>query len=346
MSKVIVVGDTFVSAKTLNEAVASMGIPEPVEIVILEWRAEDSQEEFQRNLKVIEKDGPEAIAIPVGIMEEIRDADYLFVHLAPVPRRLIEQAKNLKLIGTCRGGVEHIDLAAAGEKKIPIIHVIRNAEPVADYTIGLIYTVTRNIALSHAAVMQGDWKKSYPNDAYRTTLSDQIVGLVGLGHIGKIVAQRLMGLGVKVIAYDPFVDQEKLLSSGLEVEVVSLEELFSKSDIVSLHMRVTSETEKLVDEELLALMKPSAYLINTARPGLLVKEAFINVLKERQIAGAAIDVVWEEPLQLDDPLLKLDNLVITSHIAGDTVDAIPKSPFLLAKKVHEYLKKGESEFLL
>lgn len=346
MSKVIVVGDTFVSAKTLNEAVASMGIPEPVEIVTLEWRTEDSQEEFQRNLKVIERDGPEAIAIPVGIMEEIRDADYLFVHLAPVPRKLIEQAKNLKLIGTCRGGVEHIDLAAAREKKIPIIHVIRNAEPVADYTIGLIYTVTRNIALSHAAVMQGDWKKSYPNDAYRTTLSDQIVGLVGLGHIGKIVAQRLMGLGVKVIAYDPFVDQEKLLSSGLEVEVVSLEELFSKSDIVSLHMRVTSETEKLVDEELLALMKPSAYLINTARPGLLVKEAFINVLKERQIAGAAIDVVWEEPLQLDDPLLKLDNLVITSHIAGDTVDAIPKSPFLLAKKVHEYLKKGENEFLL
>ena len=136
------------------------------------------------------------------------------------------------------------------------------------------------------------------------------------------------------------------MSSGLEVEVVSLEELFSKSDIVSLHMRVTSETEKLVDEELLALMKPSAYLINTARPGLLVKEAFINVLKERQIAGAAIDVVWEEPLQLDDLLLKLDNLVITSHIAGDTVDAIPNSPFLLAKKVHEYLKKGESEFLL
>lgn len=346
MSKVIVVGDTFVSAKTLNEAVASMGVPEPVEIVTLEWRAEDSQEEFQRNLKVIEKDGPEAIAIPVGIMEEIRDADYLFVHLAPVPRKLIEQAKNLKLIGTCRGGVEHIDVAAAREKKIPIIHVIRNAEPVADYTIGLIYTVTRNIALSHAAVMQGDWKKSYPNDAYRTTLSDQTVGLVGLGHIGKIVAQRLMGLGVKVIVYDPFVDQEKLLSSGLEVEVVSLEELFSKSDIVSLHMRVTSETEKLVDEELLALMKPSAYLINTARPGLLVKEAFINVLKERQIAGAAIDVVWEEPLQLDDPLLKLDNLIITSHIAGDTVDAIPKSPFLLAKKVHEYLKKGESEFLL
>lgn len=344
MSKVIVVGDTFVSAKTLNEAVASMGIPEPVEIVILEWRAEDSQEEFQRNLKVIEKDGPEAIAIPVGIMEEIRDADYLFVHLAPVPRRLIEQAKNLKLIGTCRGGVEHIDVAAAREKKIPIIHVIRNAEPVADYTIGLIYTVTRNIALSHAAVMQGDWKKSYPNDAYRTTLSDQIVGLVGLGHIGKIVAKQLMGLGVKVIAYDPFIDQEKVLRSGLDVSFVSIEELFAQADIISLHMRVTQETEWLVNERLLALMKPSAYLINTARSGLLVKEAFFKVLRERKIAGAAIDVVWNEPIHPDDPLLELDNLVITSHIAGDTVNAIPNSPFLLAKTVHEYLKTGESEF--
>lgn len=344
MSKVIVVGDTFVSAKTLNEAVASMGISDPVEIVTLEWRAEDSQEEFQRNLKLIEQKGPEAVDLPAGIMEEISDSEYLFVHLAPISRKLLETAKNLKLIGTCRGGVEHIDVAAARERNIPIIHVIRNAEPVADYTIGLIYTVTRNIALSHAAVMQGEWSKNYPNDPYRTTLSDQVVGLVGLGHIGKMVAQRLNSLGVKVIVYDPFIDQEKVLRSGLDVSFVSIEELFAQADIISLHMRVTQETEWLVNERLLALMKPSAYLINTARSGLLVKEAFFKVLRERKIAGAAIDVVWDEPIHPDDPLLELDNLVITSHIAGDTVDAIPNSPFLLAKTVHEYLKTGESEF--
>lgn len=346
MSKVIVVGDTFVSADTMKESVASMGIPEPLKIVSLEWQAEDSQEEFQRNLKLIEQKGPEAVDLPAGIVEEISDAEYLFVHLAPISHALLARAKNLKLIGTCRGGVEHIDLVAAREKNIPVVHVIRNAKPVADYTIGLIYTVTRNIALSHAAVMRGEWPKNYPNDPYRTTLSDQVVGLVGLGHIGKMVAQRLNSLGVKVIAYDPFVDQEKVLRSGLDVAFVSIEELFAQADIISLHMRVTQETEGLVNERLLALMKPGAYLINTARSGLLVKEAFVEVLRERKIAGAAIDVVWEEPIHPDDPLLGLDNLVLTSHIAGDTVDAIPNSPFLLAKTVHEYLKTGESEFVI
>ena len=259
---------------------------------------------------------------------------------------MLEKAQNLKLIGTCRGGIEHLDIGLAREMGIPVIHVIRNAEPVADYTIGMIYSVTRNIALSHAAVMQGAWPKNFPNDAYRTTLASQTVGLVGLGHIGKMVAQRLVNLGVKVIAYDPFIDQEAVRSSGIDLTFVSLEALFKHSDIVSLHMRVTPETENLIDRKLLALMQPSAYLINTARPDILVKADFIEVLKKRKIAGAAIDVVWEEPIAADDPLLGLDNLVITSHIAGDTVDAIPKSPLLLAKTVKDYLQTGVSEFIV
>lgn len=149
-----------------------------------------------------------------------------------------------------------------------------------------------------------------------------------------------------MIAYDPFIDQEAVRSSGIDLTFVSLEALFKHSDIVSLHMRVTPETENLIDRKLLALMQPSAYLINTARPDILVKADFIEVLKKRKIAGAAIDVVWEEPIAADDPLLGLDNLVITSHIAGDTVDAIPKSPLLLAKTVKDYLQTGVSEFIV
>ncbi|MGG5370444.1 2-hydroxyacid dehydrogenase [Enterococcus sp. AZ196] len=346
MSKIIVVGDTFVSSDTLKRAVETMGLPEPLEIVALEWHTTDSPEEFQRKLKLIEENGPEGIELPEGMMEELPDAEYLFVHVAPISGELLNMAKKLKMIGTCRGGVEHINVSLAKDKNIPIIHVIRNAEPVADYAIGLMYTVTRNIALSHAAVMQGKWPKSFPNDASRTTLSAQTVGLVGLGHIGKMVAQRLIKLGVKVLAYDPFIDQETLLESGLNVQFVSLNELFAEADIVSLHMRVTPATENLVNKELLALMKPSAYLINTARPGILDKEAFVAALRKREITGAAIDVVWEEPIHPDDPLLELDNLVITSHIAGDTVDAIPNSPFLLARTVKEYLKTGKSEFII
>lgn len=254
MSKVIIVGDTFISVDTWRQAVEMMNLPEPVEVVSLEWYPEDSPKEFQRKLKLIEQNGPESLAIPEGILEEISDADYLFVHVAPVSRKLLKNAQNLKLIGTCRGGVEHLDIGLAREMGIPVIHVIRNAEPVADYTIGMIYSVTRNIALSHAAVMQGAWPKNFPNDAYRTTLASQTVGLVGLGHIGKMVAQRLVNLGVKVIAYDPFVDQENVRSSGIDLTFVSLETLFKHSDIVSLHMRVTPETENLIDGKLLSLM--------------------------------------------------------------------------------------------
>ena len=245
MSKVIVVGDTFISVDTWRQAVEMMNLPEPVEVVSLEWYPEDSPKEFQRKLKLIEQNGSESLAIPEGILEEISDADYFFVHVAPVSRKLLKNAQNLKLIGTCRGGVEHLDIGLAREMGIPVIHVIRNAEPVADYTIGMIYSVTRNIALSHAAVMQGAWPKNFPNDAYRTTLASQTVGLVGLGHIGKMVAQRLVNLGVKVIAYDPFVDQEAVRSSGIDLTFVSLETLFKHSDIVSLHMRVTPETENV-----------------------------------------------------------------------------------------------------
>ena len=171
MSKVIIVGDTFISVDIWRQAVEMMNLPEPVEVVSLEWYPEDSPKEFQRKLKLIEQNGPESLAIPEGILEEISDADYLFVHVAPVSRKLLKNAQNLKLIGTCRGGVEHLDIGLAREMGIPVIHVIRNAEPVADYTIGMIYSVTRNIALSHAAVMQGAWPKNFPNDAYRTTLA-------------------------------------------------------------------------------------------------------------------------------------------------------------------------------
>lgn len=145
MSKVIIVGDTFVSVDIWRQAVEMMDLPEPVEIVSLEWYPEDSPKEFQRKLKLIEQNGPESVAIPEGIMEEISDADYFFVHVAPVSRKLLEKAQNLKLIGTCRGGIEHLDIGLAREMGIPVIHVIRNAEPVADYTIGMIYSVTRKI---------------------------------------------------------------------------------------------------------------------------------------------------------------------------------------------------------
>ncbi len=346
MSKVVVVGDTLVSSKTLREAAESLNIPEPIEIQEFNWFSDLTKEEFQEKIKIIETEGPETAEIPEGIIEALKDTEYLLVHIAPVSKRMLESAPKLKLIGTCRGGLEHINLDVVKEKEIPLIHVIRNAEPVADFTLGLMYVVTRNIALSHAQVMQGGWPKKFPNDPYKTTLSNLKVALIGLGYIGKLVVKRLNALGVEVMAYDPYVDQNKILQEGLKVTFVELEQAFSDADIISLHMRVTPQTKHMVNKNLLSLMKPSAYLVNTARPDVIKKSDFVEVLKNKHIAGAAIDVVWEEPIKDDDELLLLDNLTITSHIAGDTIDAIPRSPYLLRDVLNDYFEKGISDMLI
>lgn len=346
MSKVIVIGDGLVAAETLAEAALELNIPEPIEVVSFNWHSELPKEAFQEQIKIIEQNGPEGVEIPEGVLAEIEDADYLLVHIAPVSKAMIERAKQLKVIGTCRGGLEHIALGAVKAKGIKLIHVIRNAEPVADFTIGLMYALTRNIALSYAQVKIGNWPKTFPNDAYKTTLANLKVSLIGLGYIGKLVAKRLNGLGVEVLAYDPFIDQEKLKEEGYVIKFVNLETAFAEGDIISLHMRVNKETKNMINNQLFDLMKPSSYLINTARPDVLDKTALIEALQTNQITGAAIDVVWEEPIKKTDPLLSLDNLIITSHIAGDTIDAIPRSPYLLRDCFNDYLAKGTSDMLI
>lgn len=346
MSKVVVIGDRLVSADVLAEAASELAIEKPIKIEKFDWYSDLSKEQFQEKIKAIEQRGPEGVKIPEGILPALRGADYLLVHIAPVSKEMIDAAPRLKLIGTCRGGLEHIALDEVKKKDIPLVHVIRNAEPVADFTLGLILDVTRNIAFSYQQVAQGKWPKQFPNDPYKTTLANLTIGLVGLGHIGKLVVKRLNNLGVNIMAYDPFVDPEKIRSEGLKIDFVGLKQLFEEADVISLHVRVTPETKRMINKDLLSRMKPSAYLVNTARPDIIDEKDFIDVLKNHKIAGAAIDVVWDEPIQLDDPLLKLDNLIITSHIAGDTIDAIPRSPYLLRDVLNDYLKRGTSDMLI
>ncbi|MFD1414851.1 2-hydroxyacid dehydrogenase [Oceanobacillus jeddahense] len=346
MLKVVVVGDSLVSSDTLEDAARQLNIEEPLEVKKFEWNSNLEKDAFQEVILKIEKHGPESMEIPEGILEEIETADYLFVHIAPVSKEMLDKAKNLKLIGTCRGGLEHLNMEECTNKKIPVIHVIRNAEPVADFALGLMLTETRNIARAHHYIKEGKWVKSFANDPYKTTLRNLKVGLLGLGYIGKLVVKRLKALGVEVIAYDPYVDREKLKQEGIDIEFVQLEELFSISDIISLHARVTPETTNIVNKKLFELMKPSSYLINTARAGLVDKKDLIDVLKNKKIGGAALDVVWEEPIAAGDELLELENITLTPHIAGDTIDAIPRSPYLLRDVINDYLKNNTSDMLV
>ncbi|MHC5375650.1 2-hydroxyacid dehydrogenase [Enterococcus sp. LJL120] len=346
--KVIVIGDALVSSKTLKKAVMEMNLPETVtKVEMFEWYSDLTKDEFQEQILKIERYGPESVNIPDGILTSLSDADYLFCHYAPISEAMLRAGKDLKLIGTCRGGLENVNLETVKERKIPFLHVIRNAEPVADFTIGLIYAESRNIARAHHAIMDGRWEKTFANDQYTTTLANLTVGIVGAGYIGKQVIARLNGLKVKVFVYDPFIDPQKLVKEGLDVEFLKdLETLFKKVDVVSLHMRVTPETKHMINRDVIQLMKPNSYLINTGRADLVVKEDLIAALQAKKIAGAAMDVSWTEPIPPGDPLLDLENVTLTPHIAGATMDAIPNSPFLLKKVVNEYLEHGFSDMLI
>lgn len=342
--KLVIVGDIHVPSRNFKEAIKKSSF-EIDEIVELEWEVKD-KEDFQKKILNIEKGGSSVEEPPQELYNEIMDADILLVHFCPLPREIIERGKKLKLIGTCRGGLEHIDVQAATKNNIPVMHVIRNAEPVADFTLGLILSETRNIARSHEAIKKGHWRKEFVNSKHTNLLKNQKVGLVGLGHIGRLIASKLNALGVSVIGYDPYVKQEALKSGNINIEMVLIETLFKESDIVSLHLRLTEETEGMVNKELLSLMKPTSYLINTSRAGVIKEEDLIEALETRAIMGAALDVFWEEPLSEDNPLLSLDNVTLTSHLAGDTVDAIPKSPKLLVEEINSFYEKGTSTMVV
>ncbi len=343
--KIVVVGDTLVNADYMEEQAIRLFPGIDKEIVKFDWEV-TTKKEFQKIIFDLEKNGSRARPLSEPIMKALESAEIFLGHFAPLSEETLDNARKLKLIATCRGGVEHIDVEAATKRNIPVVHVIRNAEPVAEFTLALILNECRNITRSHEAIKKGLWLKAFPNSTFTTVLLEKKIGLLGLGAIGKVVAKKMSNLGTQVIAHDPYITKDQLEQEGIQIGLVSLEELFQEADIVSLHIRLTDETEKMVNLKLLSLMKPSSYLINTARAGILDEDAIIKVLQEKKIAGAALDVFWQEPLPENHPLLKLENVTLTSHIAGDTIDAIPKAPKLLVNEMIAFLDNGKTDMVV
>lgn len=340
---IVVVGDAFVSTDTMEDAVRASKI-NIGKISKAYWGTPDKSSFAERQLN-IERNGSEAENWAEGLEELLDDCTVLVTHFNPVPRALFDKAPLLKALFTCRGGLEHINLDAASDRNIPVVNVIRNSIPVAEFALGLILSITRNISASHHLLIEGKWEKTYPNSEYISTLGNVTVGLIGIGNVGIELAVRLKALGVSMIAYDEYCSKERLERSGLsDIQMVSsMEELFTKADVVSLHLRLTPETTGMINKHYLCLMKPSAYFINTARGGLVNQADLLEALKNHRIAGAALDVFSQEPLPDQSGFSSLDNVVVTPHIAGATVDAIPMSPFLLMREVDKIIDNGLTE---
>lgn len=335
--KFLVVGDPMISSKTLSGAVHDI-FGSNVEVKEANWEPE-SEEEFWSLRSQVEKFGPSAGKPPKELYEAVKDVDVIITHHTPINEQLINSS-NASYIGVCRAGVENVDTKAAAAKGIKVMRTMgRNAEAVSDFTVALMLAELRNVAKGHEALIKGEWKKKYANSSFMGDMSQKTIGLIGFGYIGKLVAKKLSGFNVNIIAYDPFVKEDVLVKHN--VKSVSLEELCIESDMITLHARLSKETEGLLGEKEFSMMKPTAFLINTARAGLINEAALIKTLKEHKIGGAALDVFWTEPLQEDHPLHSLDNVTITPHLAGATNDTFKMTPYLLLHELKKTLVAHE-----
>ena len=252
------------------------------------------------------------------LIDRIRNAD-IVVNIRAHARftaKVFSECDRLHLISVWGTGTDHIDLAAARARGVAVMSTPgANAHAVAEHTVALILAITRRIPAMDAAVRDGQWPR-----AMLTQLEGKTLGVVGLGAIGTRVAALAKPFGMRLIASTLGDDAGR--SALVGAEHVPLETLLRESDVVTLHLRLSERTTDYIDGARLALMKPTAFLVNTARAALVDRDALIDALRHSQIAGAALDVFHEEPISAGDPLLALPNVVLTPHNAGMTPEVI------------------------
>ncbi|MFZ8791674.1 MAG: hydroxyacid dehydrogenase [Thermosphaera aggregans] len=267
----------------------------------------------------------------------IKGFDGLIVRSKPlVTRKVIESADRLKVIARAGVGLDNIDVKAAEERGIALINAPESStQSVAELAIGLMLAVARKIAFSDRRMREGYWAKK---EAMGVELSGKTLGVIGAGRIGSAVARiAKYGFNMHILYYDVVCRDD--LNKELGAECVSIEELLKRSDIVTIHVPLLPETRHMINEEKLRLMKKTAILINTSRGAVVDTAALVKALSEGWIAGAGLDVFEEEPLSMEHPLTKLDNVVLTPHIGASTKEAQEKAGVEVARKIVEFFKK-------
>lgn len=310
--KALILGDHFMTNEVLTECFEKVFHDYPEKIDRIYHSDNWPVEPVEKNDEVCEYCGSD-----LEIVEKIKDVDILLTHTGCITRRVIAAAENLKVIGVGRGGPVNINVAACTEKGIPVMYAPgRNSGAVAEFTIGLMLAATRNIVSCHQSFHN---EKKWRGDMYAYSyigneLSNSTVGLVGFGAIGSKVTKILNTFGSKVVVYDPYIGEEE--EKNFNCRFVDLNTLLKESDIISLHARYTAETYQMIGAEQIEMMKNTAYLINTARGELVDHDALYSALKEKRIAGAALDVFEGEPPEDSSELFQLDNVIACTHLAG------------------------------
>ena len=336
MTEIAIIGDRFMLpdafATALRKAIGqeaslrTMELPWPDEPMVHGYAGSglDGLKEYQGD--------------PEAIVEFIGGAPVLVTHLAPITGVMLDRLPGLKLIAVSRGGPVNIDVAAARERGVKLVNTPgRNASAVAEFTIAAILAETRLIRAGHEALRQGEWRGDlYRADLTGTELSELTVGLIGYGEIGTRVVPLLKPFGCRILVCDPY-KELSARDAADGVVMTDLDSLLAESDVVSLHARVTEETRGFLAAPQFARMKQGAYFINTARGPMVNYDDLYQALSSRHLRGAMLETFWQEPTPPDAPLLRLDNVTLTPHIAGASTTTVRIAARMVAEEVRRWL---------
>jgi D-3-phosphoglycerate dehydrogenase len=273
---------------------------------------------------------------PGGLEAELADADALVVRSAvQADAKLLESAPKLRVIGRAGVGVDNIDTDAATHRGIVVMNTPgANAVAVAELTVGLMIAMARSVPRANSTMHAARWEKK---SLQGSELRGKTLGIVGLGRIGLEVARRAQSFGMELIGYDPFI--APVVARENQVTLVPIDEIFKRSDYLTLHVGLTSQTEGMINATSIKIMKPGIRIINCARGELIVDEALAEALRSGHVAGAALDVFRNEPLK-ESPYFGLETVLLSPHIAGSTNEAQEAIGIQLAEQVRDYLKLG------
>ncbi|MET1051804.1 MAG: phosphoglycerate dehydrogenase, partial [Mycetocola sp.] len=264
-----------------------------------------------------------------ALLSALSDASAILIRSATkVDEEAIAAAPKLKVIARAGVGLDNVDIKSATTAGVMVVNApTSNIISAAELTVGHIISLSRFIPAAHASLAAGTWKRSKYTGV---ELYEKTVGIIGLGRIGALITARLQAFGMNVVAYDPYVTSARAQQLG--VTLLTLDELLAQSDFITIHMPKTPETTGMISTEQFALMKPTAFIVNVARGGLIDEDALYAALKSQRIAGAGLDVFVNEP-PLDSPLLSLENIILTPHLGASTDEAQEKAGVAVAKSV-------------
>ena len=274
-------------------------------------------EEYAASLGIEYRWAPQLPFSEENVIRELQNADAGIIDIEPYGESVFSQVKDsTKLMVRFGVGFDKVDLKAASRNGIAIARTTgANTTAVAEMALTLMLTCRRRMNLYQARTRAGEWVKDIGNELIGST-----VGIIGYGNIGRRLAKLLKGFDCRILAYDPFPNEEAAKADG--VELVALEEILTQSDAISIHVPYTKETHHMINRETLTLMKPTAVIVNTARGNIIDEDALYQALKSGQIAGAGVDVFAAEPLSVESPLLTLENAVLTPHVSSQTMESL------------------------